>query len=76
MRDRYRTRKGIKFWIERLIINLAEELGFSSISVPISPKSLREWGNNCSGYFLLKWGLVLPNLGNGHRVGNNFMFQA
>ena len=22
------TRKGIKFWMERLIINLAEELGF------------------------------------------------
>ena len=26
--NRYGTRKGIKFWIERLIINSAWELGF------------------------------------------------
>ena len=74
MRDRYRTRKGIKFWIERLIINLAEELGFSSISVPIFPNSLKEWGDDHSSYFLLKRGTVLLNLGNGHRLGNNLEF--
>ena len=41
-KDRYRTRKGIKFRIERLIINLAEELSFSSISFSVFPNS---WGN-------------------------------
>ena len=36
-----------------------------SIPTPVStfPKSLREQGNNCSGYFLLKWGVVLPQFG-------------
>ena len=29
--NRYGTRKGIKFWIERLIINLAEELSFRGL---------------------------------------------
>jgi len=64
------NKKGNKVF-SRLIINLAEKLDFSSISVPIFPNSLSEWGN-----FLLKWGMVLPNLGNGHRSGNNFKFQA
>lgn len=30
--NRCRTRKGIKLWIERLIINLAGELGFRELN--------------------------------------------
>ena len=55
-RDRYRRRKRIKFWTKRLITDLAEELCCSSISVPVFPKALREWADNCYGDFLLKWG--------------------
>ena len=55
---------------------MAEEPGLSSISVPISPNSLRELGDDHSGYFLLKWGTVLPNLGREQRVENNLRFQA
>ena len=40
-RNGYWTRNGIKLLIEKLILNLAEELDFSSISVSIFPKSLR-----------------------------------
>ena len=29
--NRYGTRKGIKFWIERLIVHLAEELSFRGV---------------------------------------------
>ena len=55
----------IMFWIERLIINSAEELSFrgTQFQPPILssfPKSFKEWGNDHSGYFLLKWAVVLP----------------
>ena len=63
-RDRYRTRKGITFWNENLIMNLAEELGYSFISVPIFLNSLKEWGDDLSGDFLLKRGTVLHRFWN------------
>ena len=37
--NRYSMRKGIKFWIERLIINSAEELGFSGTWFHIHPST-------------------------------------
>lgn len=67
---------GITVWIQRLLINLTEDVGFVSISVLVFPNSFKEWGNNPSGYFLLKWDMVLPNLGSGHRVRNKLGFQA
>ena len=35
--SRFRKRKEVKFWIERLIINSAEELSFRGISVSRGP---------------------------------------
>ena len=49
------TRKGIKFWIERLALKSVRELSFrgGSVSIPTLvltfPKSLREQGDDHSG---------------------------
>ena len=55
-RDGYGTGRGIRFGVERLVINLAGELGFSSISVSVFPKCLREWGNDPSWLLLAEVG--------------------
>ena len=56
-------KKGIKFWIERLIINLAGKLGFNPHSCFNIPQTFERVGDYCSDYFLLKQGTVLSQFG-------------
>ena len=48
--------RGEEGLVRGLVRNLAEGLGFSSISVSIFPNCLREWGDDCSWLLLAEVG--------------------